>query len=82
MEERAKTKSKHFYDDEILFVYPNGDIHLKDEVRRMKPINNEWKEVDNYENPSHINEIDLLVQKRRRRKEEQTSEYEGSVSEY
>lgn len=33
---RAQTKSKRFYDDEIEFVYPNGDIHLKEGVRRMK----------------------------------------------
>ena len=32
---RAMTMSKHFYDDEILFKDPeNGDIHLKEGVKR------------------------------------------------
>lgn len=76
MEGREKTKSKHFYDDEILFIYPNGDIHLKEGVRR-------YPEYDNDDlDESYINEIDLLVQKRRKKKEEQTNEYEGDVTEY
>ena len=33
---RAKTMSKNYYDDEILFIdVENGDIHLKEGVRRM-----------------------------------------------
>ena len=33
---RAKTMSKNYYDDEILFVdVESGDIHLKEGVRRM-----------------------------------------------
>jgi hypothetical protein len=32
---RLKTISKHFYDDEILFKDENGDLHLKEGVKRM-----------------------------------------------
>ena len=35
MEARTNTISKNFYDDEILFVYENGDIHLKEGVKRL-----------------------------------------------
>jgi len=45
---RTKTRSKNFYDDEILFIYPNGDIHLKDGVKRKEYINDisSYDEVD------------------------------------
>lgn len=33
--DRLKTKSKHFYDDEILGVMENGDIVLKQGVIRI-----------------------------------------------
>lgn len=39
MEVRSKTKSKHFFDDEILFIYPDGTIHLKMGVMRHPKLN-------------------------------------------
>jgi len=37
MQERLKTISKHFYDDEVLFKDPTtGDLHLKEGVTRLK----------------------------------------------
>ena len=33
---RQKTLSKNFYDDEIKYIAPNGDIHLHDGVKRLK----------------------------------------------
>lgn len=75
--ERKKTLSRSYYDDEIEFIYPNGDIHLKERVKRL-----EYQTDLNSDEISHINHIDLLVQKRRRKKEEQTNEYEGDVTEY
>ena len=33
--ERTKTQSKHFYDDEIKYVLPNGDIYLNEGVKRL-----------------------------------------------
>ena len=37
MQERKRTISKHFFDDEILFKDPTtGDIHLKEGVTRLK----------------------------------------------
>ena len=35
---RPKTKSKEFYDDEIIGVFPDGVIYLKEGVRR-RPFN-------------------------------------------
>lgn len=32
---RLKTKSKRYYDDEIIAILPNGDIVLKPGVRRQ-----------------------------------------------
>ncbi len=34
MEERKKTHSKKYYDDEIKAIGPNGEIILKDDTRR------------------------------------------------
>ena len=34
-EERAKTLSKNFYNDEILWVTDEGDIYLKEGVKRL-----------------------------------------------
>lgn len=75
--ERLQTKSKIWFDDEIEFIYPNGDIQLKEGVKRLN-----YQTDLNSDEISHINHIDLLVQKRRKKKEEQTNEYEGDVSEY
>lgn len=33
---RPKTKSKNYYDDEILGVWPDGTIYLKEGVKRLK----------------------------------------------
>lgn len=33
---RPKTKDKHFYDDEIKGIFPDGTLYLKEGVRRLK----------------------------------------------
>lgn len=33
---RSKTISKHFYDDEIHYKLANGDLYLKEGVKRIK----------------------------------------------
>lgn len=33
---RLRTMSKHFYNDEIEYVLPNGDIYLKQGVKRRE----------------------------------------------
>lgn len=48
--------SKNFYDDEILFVYENGDIHLKEGVKRL------FYDTD-LQDESYINNNALLEEK-------------------
>ena len=56
---KGGTISKHFKDEEILFVAENGDIHLKPCVHRLK-----YKDFINPdEMESHINEEDLKTVK-------------------
>ena len=57
MQERKRTISKHFFDDEILFKDPStGDLHLKEGVTRLKyrPL------VDPSLEESYINEDELV----------------------
>lgn len=74
---KTKTFSKIWRDNEILFVYPNGDIHLKDGVHRLAY--NTHIKPDEFE--SHINEIDLKVQKRKLKEKELYSKEDG-ITEY
>ncbi len=74
--ERKRTLSLNFYDDEILYKDENG-IHLKDGVKRMHY--DTEQNLDELE--SHINEIDLAVQKKLKRLEE-FNDLEGEVNEY
>ncbi len=63
---RLKTLSKNYFDDEIEFIYPNGDIHLKEGVTRLKyrPM------LDPQLEESYLNFEDLAI-KRRNQIEEQ-----------
>ena len=56
MQERKRTISRHFFDDEILFKDPTtGDLHLKEGVTRLKYNTL----IDPYLLESHINEDEL-----------------------
>lgn len=56
---KGGTISKNFKDEEILFKAPNGDIHLKPCVHRLK-----YKDFINPDDmESHINEEDLKIVK-------------------
>ena len=58
MQERKRTISKHFFDDEILFKDPTtGDIHLKEGVTRLKytPVLDPSL-VESYINEDELNE--------------------------
>lgn len=47
MEERSKTISKHFFDDEIKYKTSSGIIYLKQGIRRFpKTFYNEWDEIE------------------------------------
>ncbi len=56
---KGGTISKHFSNDEILYVADNGDIHLKPGVHRLRY--NDFINPDEME--SHINETELGVRK-------------------
>lgn len=59
MQERLKTKSKNFYDSEIEGIFPNGDIILKEGVKRLK-----YKlDIDPFLEESYINYEDLNVKR-------------------
>lgn len=58
MQERLKTISKNYFDDEILFKDPvSGDIHLKEGVTRLKytPVLDPSL-VESYINEDELNE--------------------------
>lgn len=74
---RIKTKSKIWFDDEIKYVDSNGDIHLKDGVHRL----NYSTYTDPFQLESHINDIDLKVQKRRLKEKELYTKEDG-ITEY
>lgn len=59
MEERTKTISKNFYDDEILFKDENGDIHLKPGVKRK----HYGDSIDPDQLETHINYVELKISK-------------------
>lgn len=75
--ERLKTKSKHFWDDEIEYIDTNRDIHLKPGVHRLSY--NTHINPDELEN--HINDIDLKVQKNRKKAKELYT-IEDGITEY
>ncbi len=56
MEER--TISKHFDDSEIICRLPNGDLYLKEGVKRLK-----YDSQDPNELETHINYTELTVRK-------------------
>ena len=75
---RLKTKSKHYFNDEIDYIDPsNGDIHLKPGVHRLSY--NTHIKPDELE--VHINDIDLKVQKNKRKANELYTIQDG-VTEY
>ena len=76
MEGRIKTISKNYYDDEILYKDEMG-IHLKDAVHRLSYNTH----INPNEFESHINDIDLKVQKRRKKANELYTKEDG-VTEY
>lgn len=63
---REKTISKHYWDDEIIGVEPNGDIHLAPGVHRQNY--GDW--INPYDLESHINLIDINRQRIKRRGQE------------
>ncbi len=69
--------SKNFRNDEIKYIDSNGDIHLKDGVHRLDY--NTHIKPDELE--SHLNEIDLKVQKRKQKEKELYTKEDG-ISEY
>jgi len=74
---RLKTKSKHYFNDEIDYVDINEDIHLKPGVHRLSY--NTHIEPDELE--THINDIDLKVQKNKRKANELYT-LEDGITEY
>ena len=74
---RPMTQSNKYYDDEIRYIYPNGDIHLKDGVHRLSY--NTHIKPDVLE--THINDIDLKSQKTKERINEVYSKEDG-IGEY
>ena len=59
MEERLKTLSKHFYDDEILYKSKSGEIHLKIGVKRRN-FNNSHNNLSSDKSDEHIN-YDVII---------------------
>ncbi len=74
---RAKTMSKNYYDDEIKYIDSNGDIHLHDGVHKL----NYNTHIKPDELETHLNEIDLKVQKRRMKEKELYTREDG-ITEY
>lgn len=76
-EERLKTLSLYYFDDEILYKDTNGDIHLKDGVHRLT--------YGTFNDPfvleSHINDIDYKITKRNNKIKELYTKEDG-VTEY
>ena len=65
LENRLKTKSKNFYDDEIQAILANGDIVLKEGVHRLK--------YNSHKDPSlfsQINQSLIQIEKFEKFKEE------------
>jgi len=59
MQERLKTLSKHYFNDEIEAIHTNGDIILKEGVKRLK-----YKlDIDPFLEESYINYDDLNVKR-------------------
>lgn len=59
MQERLKTLSKNYFDEEIVGILPNGDIILKEGVKRLK-----YKlDIDPYLEESYINYEDLNIKR-------------------
>ncbi len=70
--------NKNYYNEEIKYIDPvTGDIHLKDGVHRLSY--NTHIKPEEFE--SHINEIDLKVQKRRKKANEIYTKEDG-ITEY
>lgn len=69
--------SKHFRNDQIKYIDDNGNIHLKDGVHKM----NYSTYTDPFQLESHINDIDLKVQKRRLKEKELYTKEDG-ITEY
>jgi hypothetical protein len=69
--------SKNFKNSEIKYIDSNGDIHLKDGVHRLQYNTH----IDPYQLESHLNEIDLKVQKRRLKEKELYTKEDG-ITEY
>lgn len=65
--QEGRTISKHFDDSEIIGRLPNGDLVLKPGVKRLKY--NDSIDPDLLE--THINDVDLKVQKTKEKIEEQ-----------
>lgn len=75
---KEKRLSKHFKNDQIKYVDPsNGDIHLNDGVHKL----NYATYIDPFELESHINEIDLKVQKNKKKANELYTKEDG-ITEY
>ncbi len=75
-EERIRSQSKFFYDDEIEYIDEQG-IHLKPGVHRLTY--NTHIKPDELED--HINIIDLKVQKRKKKEQELYTKEDG-ITEY
>jgi len=59
MQERLKTLSKNYFNDEIEAIHTNGDIILKEGVKRLK-----YKlDIDPFLEESYINYDDLNVKR-------------------
>lgn len=70
MKERTKTFSKHWFDDEILFIDELG-IHLKPGVKRLQ-----FPYIKPDDMEPHLNTIDLITTKIRRVNEQNRDEWD------
>lgn len=76
MKERIRSQSKYFYDDEIEYIDELG-LHLKPGVHRL----NYNTHIKPDELETHINEIDLKIQKRKKKEQELYTKEDG-ITEY
>lgn len=68
MENRPKTKSKHFYDDEIICILEDGSIYLKEGVHRFySPALNQ----DAYQNINYQEKAQAKIEKAMKQVEEE-----------
>ena len=67
-EERQKTISKNFYDDEIIGKLDNGDLVLKMGVKRLKYDD----DIDPDTLESHINYTALSAERMQKRRDRET----------